>query len=129
VTQLQIRLGIDVYLDPFLEESTGFAVPSLLDKRHLSPLNKSAIGWQDKTHKECKIRAYLGGQVLCAKNDDGEYNSTSDLFCDPQVGLQLKYTKKTQLLLGVACVKDSNGEERRVRTWISLITPRRKLSA
>jgi hypothetical protein len=33
VTQLQIRFGMDVCLDPFLEESTGFAVPLWFDKR------------------------------------------------------------------------------------------------
>jgi hypothetical protein len=32
VTQLQIRFGMDVCLDPFLEESTGFAVPLWFDK-------------------------------------------------------------------------------------------------
>jgi hypothetical protein len=56
----------------------------------------------------------LGEQVLYAKNDDGEYNSTANTFLDPQVALQVKYLKKTQLLLGVACIKESNGKERGV---------------
>jgi hypothetical protein len=128
VTQLQIRLGINVCLDPFLEESIGFAVPPWFDKRHLSPLNKFAIGWWDETHKECGIGAYLGEQVLYARNDDGEYDSASDSFCDPQVALQIKYPKGTQLLLGVACVKDSNSKDMEFVLWISLITRRKKLS-
>ncbi len=96
VTQLQIRFRMDVCLDPFLEESTGFIVPLWFDKEQLSPLNKLAIaGWWDETHKECGIIAYLGEKVLYARNDDGTYDGTSDSFCDPQVSLQVKYPKET----------------------------------
>jgi hypothetical protein len=111
VTQLQIRFGINVCLNPFLEESTGLAVPPWFDKEQLSPLNKFAIGWWDKTHKECRIGAYLGEQVLYTRNEDGTYDGTSDSFHDPQVSLQVNYPKETRLLLGVACVKNSNGKE------------------
>jgi hypothetical protein len=91
----QIRFGMDVCLNPFLEESTGFTVPPWFDKEQLSLLNKLAIGWWDKIHKECGIGAYLGEQVLYARNDDGTYDGTSDSFCDPQVSLQVKYPKET----------------------------------
>jgi hypothetical protein len=77
-----------------LEESTRFAVPPWFDKEQLSPLNKLAIGWWDKTYKECRIGAYLGEQVLYARNEDGTYDGTSDLFCDPQISLQVKYPKE-----------------------------------
>jgi hypothetical protein len=39
VTQLQIRLGLDVCLDLFLEESTGFEVPPWFDKEWVDGLN------------------------------------------------------------------------------------------
>jgi hypothetical protein len=101
VKQLQTRLGKDV----------GFAVLPWFDKEQLSPLNELAIGWWDETHKECRIGAYLGEQVLYARNEDRTYNVTSDSFRDPQVSLQVKYPKETRLLLGVACVRDSNVKE------------------
>ena len=82
-TKLLVRLGFDVCLDPFLTESTEFAVPSCFDKSRLSPLNMCAIGWWDETHKECVTGTYLGEQVLYTRNDDGEYDSTRDSFCDP----------------------------------------------
>ena len=77
-------------------------------------MNKFAIGWWDKTHKQFLIDAYLGTQFLYARNKDGIYDGTSDSFRDPQVSLQVKYPKETRLLLGGACVRDSNGEECRV---------------
>ena len=103
---------MNVCLDPLLEESTGFAIPPWFDKEKLSPLNKFAIGWWDETHKQCLINAYLGTQVLYARNEDGIYNRTSHSFHDPQVSFQVKYPKETRQLLRVACVRDSNGEER-----------------
>jgi hypothetical protein len=71
VTQLQIGFGMNVCLNPLLEESTGFAIPPWFDKEKLSPLNKFAIEWWDETHKQCLIGAYLGTQVLYARNEDG----------------------------------------------------------
>ena len=52
--------------------------------------------------------------MLYARNDDGEYDSQKDSYRDPQVALQVKYPKEARLLLGVACVKESNSKERGV---------------
>jgi hypothetical protein len=89
VTQLLLRFDINVCLDPFSKESTGLAVPLCFDKTHLRPINKFGIRWWDETHKECEVGAYLGEQVLYARNDDGEYDSQSDSYRDPQVALQV----------------------------------------
>ena len=119
---------MNVCLDPLLEESTGFAIPPWFDKEKLSPLNKFAIVWWDETHKQCLIGAYLGTHVLYARNEDGIYDGTSDSFCDPQVSLQVKKPKETRLLLGVACVRDSNGEERGVRLELFDYTEKKIIS-
>ena len=91
-------------------------------------MNKFAIGWWDKTHKQFLIDAYLGTQFLYARNKDGIYDGTSDSFRDPQVSLQVKYPKETRLLLGVACMRDSNGEERGVRLELFDYTEKKIIS-
>ena len=91
-------------------------------------MNKFAIGWWDKTHKQFLIDAYLGTQFLYARNKDGIYDGTSDSFRDPQVSLQVKKPKETRLLLGVACVRDSNGEERGVRLELFDYTEKKIIS-
>jgi hypothetical protein len=70
----------------------------------------------------------VGTQVLYARNDDGEYDSTSNTYRDPQVALQVKYPKEVRLLLGVACVKESNGEERGIRMDLLDYTEKKVIS-
>jgi hypothetical protein len=40
-----MRFGIDIDLDPFLEEVNDFQVPPCFDREQLVPLSKFGIGW------------------------------------------------------------------------------------
>ena len=106
--------GINFDLVPFLEKVNDFQVPPCFDRGQLVSLSTFGMGWWDKTHKQCFIGNCREGQTeqhLFAQNENGDYDENGT-YRDREVALQVKFSKETHLLLGVASVKDGMGEHR-----------------